>query len=133
MSVFDRWTIPPSAAALGWAVVSEDPEAGSIEVSFDPGPQFLNPHGTIQGGYVAAMLDETMGPALLVASNGAIAPVSLDLQVSFVAPVVPGRVIGRGRVVHRGRSIAFLEAELFGEDGTLLARGTSTARIVSVG
>jgi uncharacterized protein (TIGR00369 family) len=87
----------------------------------------LNPHGTVQGGFVAAMLDDTMGPALFSMTGGKVIASSIDLNVSFIRPVKPGRVVGRGRVVSCGRSIAFLEAELFDEAGKLLARATSSA------
>ena len=90
-----------------------------------------NPGGNVQGGFVAAMLDDTMAPALVSATGGREMPVSLDLVVSFLRPVAPGRVIGRGRVVSRSRTTAFLEAELFDVDGTLLARAMSTAKIVA--
>ena len=93
----------------------------------------LNPQGSVQGGFVAAMLDDTMGPALVSMSGGAIMPRSVDLNVSFIRPVKPGRVIGRGRVVNQGRSIVFLEAELFDEAGRLLARSTSTAIPMPIG
>lgn len=92
----------------------------------------LNPRGTVQGGFVAAMLDDTMGPALVSMSGDKEAPVSLDMNVTFVKPVVPGRVIGKGRVVGRTKAIAFLEAELFDEDGDLLARATSTAKVFPI-
>jgi acyl-coenzyme A thioesterase PaaI-like protein len=45
---------------------------------------------------------------------------------------MPGRLIGKGRVVSRTKSVAFLEAELFDEAGNLLARSTSTAKIFPI-
>ncbi len=129
LSVFSRLPAPPAAILLGWELVSEDPANGRIVIAFHPDARMLNPHGTVQGGFIAAMLDDTMGPALVSMTNGAVVPSSLDLNVSFIRAVKPGRVIGRGRVVSKGRSIAFLEAELYDEQGELLARATSTARI----
>ena len=132
-SIFKRLPAPPAAATLGWELIGEDPGAGTIEIAFHPGQSFLNPHGTVQGGFVAAMLDDTMGPALVSMTDGASVPSSIDMNVSFIRPVHPGRVIGKGRVVRLGRTLAFLEAELFDEDGELLARATSTARVVATG
>jgi acyl-coenzyme A thioesterase PaaI-like protein len=54
---------PPAAILLGWELVAVDPEAGTIEVAFTASEQFLNPAGVIQGGFLAAMLDDTLGPA----------------------------------------------------------------------
>ena len=132
-SIFKRLPAPPAAETLGWELIREDPAAGTVEIAFHPGEAFLNPHGTVQGGFVAAMLDDTMGPALVSKTDGACVPSSVDMHVSFIRAVRPGRVIGKGRVVSQGRSIAFLEGELFDEDGNLLARATSSARIVTVG
>ena len=132
-SVFTRLPAPPAAETLGWELIAENPEAGTIEIAFHPGQAFLNSHGTVQGGFVAAMLDDTMGPALVSMTDGASIPSSIDMNVSFIRPVKPGRVIGKGRVVRLGRTLVFLEGELFDEAGELLARATSTARVVAFG
>jgi uncharacterized protein (TIGR00369 family) len=132
-SIFSRLPAPPAAELLGWELIAEHPERGEIEIAFHPDQRMLNPHGTVQGGFVAAMLDDTMGPALVSMTDGKVVPSSIDMNVSFVRPVKPGRVIGRGRVVSHGRSIAFLEAELFDEEGKLLARATSTVVPVKLG
>ena len=39
-------------------------------------------------------------------------------------------LIGEGRVVHKGRSIIFAEATLSAEDGSLIATGSSTWRVI---
>lgn len=132
-SFFANKPAPPAAELLGWELISEDPEAGTIEIAFHPDGRMLNPQGSVQGGFVAAMLDDTMGPALVSMSGGTIMPRSIDLNVSFIRPVQPGRVIGRGRVVKAGRSVVFLEGELFDEEGNLLARATSSAVPVAIG
>ena len=126
-SFFTTYEIPPCAKLLGWELIAEDPDAGTIEIAFQPDARMLNARGFVQGGFVAAMLDDTMGPALVVLSGGKIMPSSVDLTVSFLRPVKPGRLIGRGRVIKSGRSIAFLESKLFDADGVLLARATSSA------
>ncbi len=91
---------------------------------------FTNPVGSVQGGFLAAMLDDTLGPALAATlADGEFAP-TLELKVSFLRPAVPGRIIGTGRVVHRGGSIAFLAGELRDDVGQVLATATATVRIV---
>lgn len=123
---------PPCAETLGWELLAEYPDDGRIEIAFHPNETMLNPRGAVQGGFVAAMLDDTMGPALVTMSGDKEAPVSLDLNVTFIKPVMPGRVIGKGRVVSRTKGVAFLEGELFDEAGALLARATSTAKIFPI-
>lgn len=129
-SIFSRFPTPPAAITLGWELIAEYPDEGRIEIAFHANETMLNPRGTVQGGFIAAMLDDTMGPALVSMSQGVQIPATIDMHVSFIAPVYPGRVIGKGRVVSAGKSIAHLEAELFDSDGILLARATSAAKIM---
>jgi uncharacterized protein (TIGR00369 family) len=124
-----RAPLPPAAVLLGWELVSVDPDAGTIEVAFAASDQFLNPAGAIQGGFVAAMLDDTLGPALVATLGpGQFAPTT-DLHVQFLRPARPGRLTGRGRVVRRGRDVAFLAGELVDESGQIVAVATATAQI----
>ncbi|OWU83251.1 phenylacetic acid degradation protein [Oceanicola sp. 22II-s10i] len=126
-SVFDRFPAPPIAEFLGWELISENPERGEIEVAFHPTDEMTNVRGDVQGGMIAAMLDDTMGPALLSMTGGKCIASSIDMNVSYMRPMKAGRVTAKGRVVRKGRTIAFLEAELFGPDGKMIARATSSA------
>jgi acyl-coenzyme A thioesterase PaaI-like protein len=54
----------------------------------------------------------------------------LQLSVSFLRPVRPGRVIGKGRIVHRDGDLVFLEASLLDADGRMIATATATARVI---
>ena len=74
-------------------------------------PDFMNPAGFIHGGMLAAMLDETLSPALaMTLGPGEFAP-TLEIKVNFISPAKVGRVLGTGRIVSRGRSICFLEGQ----------------------
>lgn len=122
---------PPVAAVLGWQLVSVDPEAGTIEVSFRATDQFLNPFGVVQGGLLAAMLDDTLGPALVATLDpGQFAPTT-DLHVQFLRPARPGRLVGRARIVRKGTDVAFLAGDLVDPTGTVVATATATAQIRS--
>ena len=102
-----------------------------MRVRYAARKSFCNPMGHIQGGLLAAMLDDAMGPALFtLLEEGQSAP-TLEIKVSFLRPARPGTLFGEGRVVQRGRSVAFLEGTLADEDGTPVASATATARIIS--
>lgn len=123
---------PPAAVLLGWELVQVDPELGTIEVAFRAGDQFTNPVGVIQGGFLAAMLDDTLGPALVATlPENQFAP-TLDLHVQFLRPARPGRLLGRGRIVQRGKTVCFLAGELIAPDARPVAVATATARIQAV-
>src|ERR687892_1777066 len=120
---------PPAAVTLGWQLIAVDPDVGTIEVAFLATEQFSNPVGVVQGGILAAMLDDTLGPALVATLGpGEFAPTT-DLHVQFLRPVHPGRLTGRGRIVKRGRDIAFLAGELLDDEDTVIATATATAQI----
>jgi uncharacterized protein (TIGR00369 family) len=120
---------PPISALLGFELRSIDPEAMTIEVGFTARPEFCNPVGDIQGGILCAMLDDTLGPALVATlGEGQWAPTT-DLHVQFLAAAKPGPLVGRGRVTRKGRSVAFMAGELLDESGRLIATGTVTAMI----
>lgn len=75
------------------------------------------------------MLDDTLGPALVATlAHDERAP-TLDLHVQFLKPAEPGELIGCGRVVRRGRDIAFLAGELCNASGQIVAAATASAII----
>ncbi|HYD59560.1 MAG TPA: PaaI family thioesterase [Noviherbaspirillum sp.] len=122
---------PRAATTLGIEILKVDAETGTIEAAFDGREAFTNPAGNIQGGFLAAMLDDTMGPALAATlAAGEFAP-TLDLHVQFMSPAVPGRLLGKGRVVRRGGKVCFLSAELL-QDGRLVASATATPLVRKV-
>ncbi len=127
-SIFDTFEAPPSAKLLGWTLRTIDTDAGTIEIGFTADERFLNPAGTVQGGILAAMLDDTQGPTLFGGTHGEIYAPTIDFNISFVKPARPGAFVGKGRVVNIGKTIALTEAELFDADGDLVARGTFTCR-----
>ncbi|MBO9715200.1 PaaI family thioesterase [Sphingomonas sp.] len=129
-SIFDDFPTPSSARLLGWHVRAVDVAAQTIEIGFVADERFLNPGGTVQGGFLAAMLDDTQGPALFSATQGAVYAPTIDFHVVCLKPARPGRFVGKARVVSLGKTIAVTEAELFDERGALVARGTFTGRVM---
>ena len=128
--VFDRFPKPPCAATLGWALLAANGATGAVTVAFDARPEFCNPGGNVQGGFLAAMLDDTLGPTVLVKTRGASYCTTIDLSVRFLAPARPGRLVGDGRLVQLGNTIAFLEGELRDGGGRIVATATASARVV---
>jgi uncharacterized protein (TIGR00369 family) len=119
---------PPCAKTLGTEFIQIDGERGIVEAKFEAKPEFLNPAGTVQGGFLAAMLDDTMGPALIATLDaGEYAP-TVNLNVQFHRPAKAGSLRSVGRVVMRGKEICQLSGELFQND-KIVATATATAVI----
>jgi acyl-coenzyme A thioesterase PaaI-like protein len=64
-AVEGRAPVPQAAATLGLEFIDADVENGTIELAFAPTEAFTNPTGNVLGGFQAAMLFDTIGPALL--------------------------------------------------------------------
>ncbi|UFZ07376.1 PaaI family thioesterase [Bradyrhizobium ontarionense] len=126
----DTLTSPPCAKLLGWRLLDANPADGWIKIGFDGKPEFCNPAGYTQGGMLGAMLDDTMGPAVFVSTEGRLYTTTVSMTVNFLAPAKPGPIVGEARVLQLGRTIAFIEGRLTSSDGTPLATASASARLV---
>src|SRR5882762_892359 len=129
-TAFDHFTAPPSSKLLGWHLLDARPTEGWIRIGFEGKRDFCNPAGFVQGGILSAMLDDTMGPAVFVMTEGKLYTATITITVNFLAPAKPGKLIGEANVTQLGRTIAFVEGKLMSEDGTVLATATTSARLV---
>src|ERR1700730_12344583 len=126
-TALDNLALPPSAKLLGWHLLDARPKEGWIKVGGDGKADFCNPAGFVQGGLLAAMLDDTMGPAVFMMTEGKLYTTTVSLTVNFLAP---GRITAEAKVTQLGKSIAFVEGKLTAEDGTLLATASVSARLL---
>ncbi|WP_027581277.1 PaaI family thioesterase [Bradyrhizobium sp. Ai1a-2] len=129
-TALDRLVTPPCAKLLGWHLLDARPDEGWIRIGFEGKPEFCNPAGFIQGGMLSAMLDDTMGPAVFVMTDGKLYTATIAISVNFLAPAKPGPIIGEARVTQLGKTVAFVEGRLMAEDGALLATASTSARLV---
>ena len=119
---------PTLQATLGQIrVVSSD--AGRSVIEYECGPQMCHSGGVAQGGFVCAWIDSAMAHASISAAPE-ITPMSLELKVSYFAPVRPGRVIAEGWIERRGRATCFAEGRLLDPTGHVLAKASSTIRLI---
>ena len=129
-TALDNIPMPPCAKLLGWRVLDARPKDGWIRILFDGKPDFCNPAGFVQGGMLSSMLDDTMGPAVFVMTEGRLFTTTITTTVNFLAPARPGPITGEATVTQLGKTIAFAEGRLTAEDGTLLATASSSIRLV---
>lgn len=118
----------PHTALLGSSFVGYDEETCTATMRFTVKREMTTWRGGVQGGLVAGYLDDVMGYAYVAMTGGEQAPLNLDLNMTLLQLIPTGAtIIGKGRVIRAGRRVIFLEGELTAEDGTVLARATSTA------
>ena len=131
-SVEGRAPLPPAAATLGLELIDANVEEGTVELAFTATEAFTTPTGKVLEGFLAAMLPDTVGPALLATIEPDQFITTLDLKASFLRSAFPGRIVGRGRVVHRDGDIAFLEGAIFDPAGETVATATATIRVIDL-
>jgi uncharacterized protein (TIGR00369 family) len=129
-TALDHLEAPPSSKLLGWHLLDARPADGWVRIGFDGRKEFCNPAGFIQGGILGAMLDDTMGPAVFVMTDGRLYTATISMTVNFLAPAKPGPITGEATVTQLGRTVAFVEGRLIGEGGGVLATATTSARLV---
>lgn len=112
---------PPVFAMMQGEYVELDIEAGMFTARFPVLKEYMNPYGAMQGGMVAAAVDNALGPlSVLVAPPN----VTRTLEMTYSRAVMPEMeyILVEARLVERkGRKLIF-SVEVFSPDGDRLAR-----------
>jgi len=121
---------PISKTLSFWLVEVGD---GFAAFEGDPGPHLLNPMGTVHGGWALTLIDSVAacaGHSLLPAGSSY---TTIETKGNFSRPITQdaGRVRAEARVVSQGRQIISSQAQLLGQDGRVLAHGTSTIMVLA--
>ena len=121
---------PTMARTLAFALV--DVSEGRAVFRAMPNAGFMNPLGTIHGGWASAVLDSALGCAV----HSTLAPgdmfTTLELKVNLTRAIRPdtGALIATGTILTRGRRTATSEARLCDETGRIFAHATSTCLVI---
>ncbi len=118
---------PPCSDTLGMRLVDLSQERQWVRMEFDVPQMFANPTGAVQGGFIAAMMDEAMSTAVIIASNVTMTAPTLEMKTSYLTRLMPGKAAVEARILKLGKSAAFMEADCFDANGSLVARATATA------
>lgn len=100
---------------------------GQARVRYIPSERMNNPYGIIQGGLIAGMLDNAIGPAVM-SLEGHRKSSTIHMTLNFLRPVIAGEsILAVARVIKHGRIQAYIEAEMIRErDEVLLLKATAT-------
>jgi uncharacterized protein (TIGR00369 family) len=130
----DRWLGDGGMAIIGavggslrtYGVDGED--LGWVEGTFEPTPLAANPHGTVQAGVHAVLLDAAMNFAINAALTGRDRTVgTIEISTELLRPASTGASYRlRGEVVRLARQVAHAEATLVDAAGDLVSRASGT-------
>ncbi len=120
----------PCTETLGAKVINYSSKPPLIEMEFEAVHNFTHSNGqVVQGGFVTGMLDAPMAHLLMGLFDFKIIPMTLDINVSFLAPTRQGKLNCIAEVLQLGKSTAFMTSKLY-QKGDLVASATSTVRLV---
>jgi uncharacterized protein (TIGR00369 family) len=117
----------PANDTLGFKMVPTDDPTKEIALSWSVPAELCNSAGTLQGGVMAAFVDALLGGAAAGHLPDNRFPALADMHLSLLLPAPAGmNLIGRGRILKAGRRVLFAEAEVFDDNGRLIAKASGT-------
>jgi len=125
-------TLPQPPVAVAMRLSLQEVEAGRVVYAGTPGEDFGNDVGSVQGGWVAGLLDAAIGSAVHSTLPAGARYTTLELKVNYVRAVLPGSAPLRceARTLHTGWRIGTAEARITDADGRLYAHATTTCLIL---
>lgn len=105
---------------------------GQSVLHYAPKAEHLNSFAVTHGGALMTFLDVVMATAArsVQPESGV---VTIEMKTSFMRPARVsggGFLVGRGRLMHRTRAMAFTDATVFDDTGEACAHATGTFRYV---
>jgi uncharacterized protein (TIGR00369 family) len=95
---------------------------GKSEATWAPTAELANPVGNVHGGYVALLVDNVAGMALLSIIGTGAPTVSLQVDYLHAMPL-DQTYTARGDVVRAGKATAIVDVHVYDPDELLVARG----------
>jgi uncharacterized protein (TIGR00369 family) len=123
-----RVQVPPNSdLTLGMTCLDKS-EPGRTVWQMRADERFANPVGIVQGGFIAAFADSSMGASSLTfARERKVFSANAELKISFLKPARVGSLLTcTAQVLSGGSRAAFVEAEVIDEEGRLVAKASST-------
>ncbi len=103
-------------------------EGGHSQIDYEPKPEHLNSFNVTHGGASMTLLDVTMAVAARSVSPE-MGVVTIEMKTSFMQPA-RGKLVAKGRLIHRTATLAFTEATIFDEAGRVCAHATGTFKYI---
>jgi len=110
---------------LGYRVV--EMRDGLARLTWTPGERLTNPMGFVHGGFVATIIDDCCGCAVMSRLDQLVPFPTVNLHVDFLRGIRIGATFTCfGSVVRMGRRVTIADTRVEDASGQLMARGTCT-------
>ena len=117
------WT-PPIAKLVGFRLTRVGQGWAWIEI--EVGPRHANPMGTLHGGVICDIADAAMGMSYASLLGADETFTTIEIKANFLRPFWSGRLIARGKVLKKGRTLGLAECRVSDERRRLVAFATCT-------
>ena len=116
----------PFVSHLGFELVKM--EGGESELRYLPKHEHMNSFLVTHGGAIMTLLDVTLATAArsIDLETGV---VTIEMKTTFMQPC-KGLLTGKGRLMHRTKSMAFTEGTIYDTEGKACAHATGTFKYV---
>ncbi len=115
----------PFFCQMGIEVVSAD--EGKAVLKMAVRPDMHNGVGWLQGGLLVALADEAMALAVYTQLSDGEGIATISESTSFLKGVREGVVFAEGKVIRKGRRVAFCEGEVWTENASRALVSRTTA------
>jgi uncharacterized protein (TIGR00369 family) len=123
-------SVSPSSLWMKGTLLKVD--EGSAAISYEIRKEMTNPLGTIQGGVMAALIDDTMGLAFYTLFQQNMFTTT-NLNVNFLFGAREGETVTvKAKTVRIGKKIANIECKVYNEKGDIITTATSNLVVTSV-
>jgi uncharacterized protein (TIGR00369 family) len=120
----------PYYRTIAMELVSFDKEGSLLKLR--AGRKHHNPAGFIHGCALTSLLDSTCGFSVVPHLREGESIITISLNVDFISSPAEGEIIGRGRLIHRGKRVARAEAVLTDGQDRIIAKGYASIMISRV-
>jgi uncharacterized protein (TIGR00369 family) len=104
--------------------------SGTATARVTAGDAHRNPHGAVHGAVLFTLVDTAMGAATMSLLDDQHWCASIDVQLRFFRPVFGGRLETTARVLHAGKRVVHLEADVRGDDAALVGKATAAFAVL---
>ena len=122
--------LPPGSRLLEREWLGFDDAGETATVRFNGRADFTNRHGTIQGGFLAAMLDSATGLCALASLSSDQTVVTKRLDTRFLKTAGVGPITAKAKVITRTEREMTVEADLIDAQAVTVAKATAELRIL---
>lgn len=120
---------PPVFKAMQGEFIGFDQEKNILRARFPVLTEQLNPYGSMQGGIIAAAIDNTLGPlSMLVAPPNFTRRLEIKYRQSVTFEL--GHITVEGKFIEQKKRQLFFRASVMNDDGNELANAKATHWIV---